>query len=178
MKSQKYFYKGRDFINIRKIAGRMTVIGACIFILILFAYINFASALNWQDKEWMEASCPNTAIGTWKSENPNFPNGKILNIQKNKISIIGNHNSEEKFIHKKSSVQVGGKFIEMVIQPMEQDKNIYLKIRPHLITSTRDQGNKKPITYNCMIKVFQFNSQKHAKFDKYSSWDIYQLKND
>ena len=156
----------------------MTVIGACIFILILFAYINFASALNWQDKEWMEASCPNTAIGTWKSENPNFPNGKILNIQKNKISIIGNHNSEEKFIHKKSSVQVGGKFIEMVIQPMEQDKNIYLKIRPHLITSTRDQGNKKPITYNCMIKVFQFNSQKHAKFDKYSSCDIYQLKND
>ena len=154
----------------------MTMIGACMFMLILFAYINFASALNWQDKEWKEANCPNTAMGTWISENPNFPNGKILNIQKNKISIIGSHNTEEKFIYKKSSIQVGDKFIEMVLQPMEQEKNLYLKIRPHLITSTSGQENKILNSYNCLIKVFQFNSQKHAKFDKYSSWDIYQLK--
>jgi len=165
-------------MKIIKIARRVTVIGACIFFLILFAYINFASALNWKDKEWVEASCPNTAIGTWKSENPNFPNGKILNIQKNKVSIIGNHNSGEKYIHKKGSIQVGGKFIEMVLQPLENEKNIFLKIRPHLITSKSGHENNKPITYNCMNKVFKFDSQKHAKFDKYSSWDIYQLKND
>ena len=29
---------------------------------------------------------------------------------------------------------------------------------------------------HCRIKVFQFNSQAHVKFNKYSSWDIYQLK--
>ncbi len=177
MKRYKYYFKGTDLVKIRKIVGRMTMIGACIFLLILFAYINFASALSWQDKEWKDANCPNTGIGTWISENPNSPNGKILNIQKNKISIIGNHDSEDKIFYKKSSIQVGGKFIEMVLSPMKQEKNIYLKMRPHLITSRSGQGNNKLSTYNCLIKVFQFNSQKHAKFDKYSSWDIYQLKN-
>jgi hypothetical protein len=65
-----------------------------------------------------------------------------------------------------------GNFIEIVLQSTTKEKEIHLKLRPHIVQTYSDSKKRA----HCRIKVFQFNSQAHAKFDKYSSWDIYQLK--
>jgi len=168
MTTQKYFYKGRDFFKLRKTIGRLVITLALAIALLLFAVILPAFALDWNDNEW--AYCPRAVEGTWVSDNPNALNSKTLSIQKNKISMINNDNGEVSFTG--NTFAKKGKFIEIVLQSNTKDKEIYLKLRPHLIQTNSDPESK---TY-CRIKVFQFSSLAHAKFDKYSSWDIYQLK--
>jgi hypothetical protein len=45
MTTQRYFYKGRDFIQLRRIAGQLITI-ACAFIMLLLAYIIPGSLLD------------------------------------------------------------------------------------------------------------------------------------
>ncbi len=168
MTTQKYFYKGRDFLELRKIIGRLAIILTLTMALLLFAIILPAFALDWNDNEW--TNCPRAVEGTWISGNPNSLNSKTLSIQENKVSMIKTHNGEVAFAG--NTFAKKGKFVEMVLQSTTTDKEIHLKLRPHLVQTNSDPVNK---TY-CRIKVFHFNSQAHAKFDKYSSWDIYQLK--
>jgi hypothetical protein len=44
--------------------------------------------------------------------------------------------------------------MKVVLNPVKQEKEIYMKIRPHLITSTSVQKNINLNSYNCLIKVF------------------------
>lgn len=168
MTSQKYFYKGRDFIQLRRVIGRLAMTIACTLVFLLFAVILSAFALDWNDNEW--ASCPRTVEGIWISDNPDFINSKTLSIQKNSISITQNKDGVVSFTG--NTFVEKGKFIEMVLQSITKEKEIHLKLRPHRVQTNSDPENRT----HCRIKVFQFNSQAHAKFDKYSSWDIYQLK--
>ncbi len=168
MTTQKYFYKGREFLELRKVIGRLVITFALAMAFLLFAVILPAFALDWNDNEW--ANCPRAVEGAWISDNPNALNSKTLSIQENKISMIKNHSGEVFFTG--NTFAKKGKFLEMVLQSTTTDKEIHLKLRPHLVQTNSDPENK---TY-CRIKVFQFDSQAHAKFDKYSSWDIYQLK--
>jgi hypothetical protein len=167
MTTQKYFYKGRDFLELRKITGRLAIAFALTIGLLLFAVILPAFALDWNDNEW--ANCPRAVEGTWISENPNSLKSKMLSIQENKISMINYYDGEVSFTG--NTFAKKGKFIEAVLQSTAKDKEIHLKLRPHLVQTNSGPENK---TY-CSIKVFKFNSQAHAKLDKYSSWDIYQL---
>ena len=143
---------------------------ACTLVVLIFTVVLPAFALDWDDNEW--ASCPSTVEGTWLSENPDSINSKTLNIQKNRVSITQNMDGEVSFTG--NIFLEKGNFIEMVLQSTTKEKEIHLKLRPHIVQTYLDPENRA----NCRIKVFQFNSQAHAKYDKYSSWEIYQLKRD
>jgi hypothetical protein len=168
MTSQKYFYKRQDFIQFRLAIKRFAMTIACTLVVLIFMVVLPAFALDWDDNEW--ASCPSTVEGTWLSENPDSINSKTLNIQKNRVSITRNMGGEVSFTG--NIFLEKGNFIEMVLQSTTKEKEIYLKLRPHMVQTYSYPENSA----HCMIKVFQFNSQAHAKFDKYSSWEIYQLK--
>ena len=168
MTSQKSFYKRQDFIQFRLAIGRFAMTIACTFVVLIFTVVLPAFALDWDDNEW--ASCPSTVEGTWLSENPDSINSKTLNIQKNRVCITRNMDGEVSFTG--NIFLEKGNFIEMVLQSTTKEKEIYLKLRPHIVQTYSYPENSA----HCMIKVFQFNSQAHAKFDKYSSWEIYQLK--
>ncbi len=168
MTSQKYFYKGRDFIQLRRVIGRLAMTITCTLVFLLFAVILPAFALDWNDKEW--AGCPNMVEGVWISDEPDPMNSKTLNIQKNRISLTLSRGAKVSFIG--NTFTKNGKFIEMVLEFITREKDIYIKLRPHMVQTISDPENRTV----CRIKAFQFNSKVHAKFDKYSSWDIYQLK--
>ena len=168
MTSQKKFYKRQGFIQFGLVMGRLAMTIACTLVVLIFTVVLPAFALNWDDNEW--ASCPSTVEGTWLSDNPDSINSKTLSIQKNRVSITRNMDGEVSFTG--NTFLEKGNFIEMVLQSTTKENEIYLKLRPHIVQTYSYPGKSA----HCMIKVFQFNSQAHAKFDKYSSWDIYQLK--
>ena len=177
MKSKK---SSLDKKNISKVFSSelcrvLTVIS--IASLILFSLASNVYALSWNDKQWGGAGCPNSGIGKWKSDDSNVDNEKIMLVQKNRVSIITNNNSEKQFLYKKTSLHAKGKFIELSGKLIDGEKQMYIKIRPHLISPTEGARDTNKSSFKCLIKVFQYSSPKDAKFDKYSSWDIYQLKN-
>ena len=53
------------------------------------------------------------------------------------------------------------------------DKNGKLKkvLKESQLTNSKEQKND----YNCLIKVFRYKNEKHAKAEKYSGWNIYRL---
>jgi hypothetical protein len=168
MTSQEYFYKRQNFIQFRLAMGRFAMTIAYTLVVLIFTLVPPALALDWNDNEW--ASCPSTFEGIWLSDNQDSINSKTLNIQKNRVSITQNMDGEVSFTGNRFLEK--GNFIEMVLQSTTKEKEIYLKLRPHIVQTYSDPINR----VHCRIKVFQFNSQAHAKSDKYSSWDIYQLK--
>jgi hypothetical protein len=168
MTSQKYFYTRQGLIQFRLALGRHAITITCALVVLIFTAVLPAFALDWNDNEW--ASCPSTVEGIWLSDNPDSINIKTLNIQKNRVSITQNMDGEVSFTG--NTFLEKGSFIEMTLQSTTKEKEIHLKIRPHIVQTYSDPENKA----HCKIKVFQFDSQAHAKFDKYSSWDIYQLK--
>ena len=95
MTSQKYFYKCRDFIQLRKTIGRLTLTITCTLVFLLFVVILPTFALDWNYDEW--ASCPRTVEGIWISDNSDAMNSKTLNIQKNRVRITQNTGGEVSF---------------------------------------------------------------------------------
>jgi hypothetical protein len=168
MTLQKYFYKRQGFIQLHLAIGRVAMTIVCTLVVLIFTVVLPAFALDWGDIEW--TSCPSTVEGTWLSDNSDSINSKTLNIQKNRVSITQNMDGEVSFTG--NSFLEKENFIEMVLQSTTKEKEIYLKLRPHIVQTYSDTKNRA----QCRIKVFQFNSQAHAKFDKYSSWEIYKFK--
>ena len=70
-----------------------------------------------------------------------------------------------------------GSYVGVKLQPVTKDKTTFLKIRPHLIRSKHATKKMNKTIQNCFIKVFKFESQKNAKYDKYLDWEIYKFKN-
>ena len=140
MISKNNSIKVKNMLSISTTNYGTIVIRVSIFIVTLFAFTNIAIALNWQNKEVKKAGCPETSIGEWKSEILNFHNEKIINIQDNKIVIMGSHNSDEYFIHNKRSIKIGGKSIEFAENVLGGEKEISLKTQHHLITTKIDYG--------------------------------------
>jgi hypothetical protein len=168
MTSQKYFHQRQDLIQSHLAIGQLAMTITCTLVVLIFTNVLPAFALDWDDNEW--ASCPSTLEGTWLSDNPDSINSKTLNIHKNRASITQNMDGEVTFTGN-NFVEIEN-FMTIALESTTKEKEIYLKIRPHIIQTYSDPENRAL----CRIKVFQFNSQAHAKFDKYSSWDIYQLK--
>jgi hypothetical protein len=177
MKSKEYFIINRNILEMFRESHFGILIVITIYIIALFLFASSAYALNWNDKEWRDAGCPQSAIGLWKLDGSDN-NAKTMRIEKGKVAIIAENNFEENFLYEQISLKVGDKFIELFLNPVDHVKKVYLKIRPHLIYPIRrspEYVNKN--SYNCLIKVFQYRSPKKAKFDKYLSWEIYQLNN-
>jgi hypothetical protein len=174
MYTKKYYFKGSDLLKFRSLF--LSLILTFIFSLvgILSVFISSAYALNWSDKEWVQSGCPETALGKWIPDNPDISKFNSLTIKDTRIAQFSQGSLVKQYRVVKNSLQSGIKFIEMELLPTNNETGIenYIKIRPHLV-----QVALKNHT-NCHIKVFNFKSQDHAKYDKYSGWDIYQLKND
>jgi hypothetical protein len=167
MTSQKYFHKRQVLIQSHLAIGQLAMTITCTLVVLIFTIVIPAFALDWDDNEW--ANCPSTLEGTWLSDNQDSINNKTLNIKKNRVSITQNMDGEVTFTGN-SFLEIEN-FIIIALKSTTKEKEIYLKIRPHIVHTYSDPENSAL----CRIKVFQFNSQAHAKFDKYSSWDIYQL---
>jgi hypothetical protein len=177
MKSEEYFIKTRNILKILRGNHLRILIVTTIYLVVLFLFSSSAYALNWNDKEWKDAGCPQSAIGLWKFDGSDNKE-KTMRIEKGKVAIIAGNNIEEKFLYETISLKVGDKFIELFLNSIDHVKKIFLKIRPHLISPIRKSlGDVNKNSYNCLIKVFQYSSPINAKFDKYSSWKIYKLNN-
>ena len=149
MISNKIYIKEKNILDIRGTSYGVIVIRTCIFIITLLAFTDIALALSLQDKEVAVDGCTKTAIGEWKSKKLSFHNEKTINIQDNKIVIMGSHNSDEYFLLNKGSFKVGGKSIEFTVNVLGKEKEIYLKTQPHLITTKIDYGNNIHDFHNC-----------------------------
>ena len=149
MVSKKIYIKEKNILDIRGISYGVIVIRTCIFIITLLAFTSIAFALSLQVKEVAVGGCTKTAIGEWKSEKLNFHNEKTINIQNNRIVIIGSHNSDEYFLRNKRSFKVGGKSIEFTVNVLGGEKEISIKTQPHLITTKIDYGKNIHDFHNC-----------------------------
>ena len=177
MKSKKCFVKSRNILKIFRGSHFGVLIVTPLYTIALFLFTGSAYALNWNDKEWRDAGCPQSAIGLWKLDGSDN-NAKTMRIEKGKVAIIAENNFEENFLYEQISLKVGDKFIELFLNSIDHVNKIYLKIRPHLISPIRKSlGDVNKNSYNCLIKVFKYSSPINAKFDKYSSWKIYKLNN-
>ena len=174
MSTQKYFYKGRDLVKLRN--KILNLIITIIFSLVgIFSFfISPSYSLGWQDEEWLKAGCPKNVTGNWEVHNPATTNLKSMSFGNKEIIYTSKKNETQKIGIINSSFVSKNQFVKIKIQPTNKEKEPIIKIRPHLV---HIDSNGKKQTPNCMIKVFSFNTEKHAKTDRYSKWNIFRLKN-
>lgn len=177
MKSKNYSLNRKNKVRIFCTELCEVLIMVSIFSFSFLSFVGNSFALNWHDKEWKSAGCPNSGIGKWKSDGPNINNDKIMFIERDRVSIISSNKFDEQFLYKKKSLNVNGEFIELFHKSVAGEKQVYIKIRPHLIFSLEGVRDANENQFNCLIKVFQYRSPKDAKFDKYLSWSIFRLIN-
>ena len=172
MSKQKYFYKRRDRVKTRNSVFNL-------FITLIFALVNLLSffvapsySLSWEDEEWLKPGCPKTVSGNWAVDNPANTNLKLLSINNKEVIYISKNNRKRKFRITKSSFVLENRYIEVKLKPLNKGKERVIKIRPHLVHMSPNTQKKDS---NCLIKVFTFKNERHAKRDKYSQWNIFRL---
>lgn len=174
MSQQKYYYKGRDMIKIRNFVFNLfiTLIFSLVGILSFFVTPGFS--LSWKDDEWTKSGCPKAVSGNWTADNPANTNLKLLSINNNKVIYTSQNDQTQQFAIIKSSFILENQYLEMKLKPINNDEELVIKIRPHLVhEDPKDHGKAS----SCLIKVFSFKNEKHAKTDKYFRWNIYRLIN-
>jgi hypothetical protein len=139
---------------------------------LLFFFISPSYSLSWNNEEWLQSGCPKTASGKWVIDRPETTDFKFISINNNEVTYIFKRDKEQKFGIKKSSIISKNKFIKLKIKSINSQKETVLKIRPHLL---RMNFKEKKNHANCLIKVFTYKNERHAKMDKYSGWNIYRL---
>jgi hypothetical protein len=177
LKLKVYLVNNRNIIKIYSKRNLKIFIIISVFSISLLQFATSTYALNWLDKEWKEAGCPKSGIGKWSSDGSNIDNEKIMLIEKKRVSIFSNNKLEGQFLYKNDFLSVKRDFIELFDNSFDGEKQVFIKIRPHLIFTVGNTSDSNENKFKCLIKVFQYSSVQDAKFDKYSRWDIYQLKN-
>ena len=174
MYKQKYFFKGRDLIKVRNFVFNVLITLIFSLVGILSFFVSPGFSLSWQDEEWLKPGCPKTASGNWTANN--LANTKLSSLSINNNQVIYTYQSGEgqKFRIIKSTLDLKNPYMEMELKSFNEEDKFVLKIRPHLV-QTNSKKNKKD--FNCLIKVFRYKNEKHAKAEKYSDWKIYRLKN-
>jgi hypothetical protein len=130
--------------------------------------------LDWDDKNWEAYGCPKNIIGSWVSRDKD----DRLMIEAERL-IFQTSDSGQKFYSYKQNFSVHEKRITEIIlssKNMDDENQVYLKIRPHIAQISLAESLQQDKTASCQIKVFQYENQKDAKLDKYMSWDIYKRK--
>ena len=150
-----------------------------LFIILIFALVNLLSffvapsySLSWEDEEWLKPGCPKTVSGNWAVDNPANTNLKLLSINNKEVIYISKNDRKHKFRITKSSFVLENRYIEVKLKPLNKGKELVIKIRPHLVHMGPNAQKKDS---NCLIKVFTFKNERHAKRDKYSQWNIFRL---
>ena len=172
MPTQKFFYKDSELVKVGNLI--LSLIITLFFSLagICSLFISPSYSLSWQDEEWVKAGCPKNIVGDWLAHNTANTNLKSVSFNNKEITYTSKKNETHKFGIIHSSFISKNQFLKMKIKPLNNKKEEIIKIRPHLV-HINSKGNKK--TSSCMIKVFSFNTEKHAKTDRYSGWNIFRL---
>ena len=131
-----------------------------VLVLIIFLNVKPVSALDWDDSEWINAGCSAGIVGTWIASDLNNVDKKIVSISSHTITITNNKGLEQKFsLNNKPRIEKG-RFVEINMRPLSKEKNrsVYLKIRPHLIKLMKSSDDSSLSTYECLIKIFYYDS--------------------
>ncbi len=170
MSDQKYFYKGRDLIQLRKFLLNILITIIFSLVGILSFFVSTSSALSWKDEEWLNSGCPKSVAGKWISDNPSTAKIKSLSINKDEVTFLSQDDQAQHFRISKSSFVSENQYVEIKLNQNNNEKVI--KIRPHLVHM---ESQKQEKSSTCLIKVFDFKNQSHARTDKYSGWGIFRL---
>ena len=166
MSNKKYFYNRSNYFLDLLLTLLFTPTG------LLFFFISPSYSLGWNDEEWLQSGCPKTASGKWVIDRPENTDLKFISINNNEVTYIFKRDKEQKFGIEKSYIISKNKFIKLKIKPIYSQKETFLKIRPHLLHMN---FKEKKNHVNCLIKVFTYKNERHAKIDKYSGWNIFRL---
>jgi len=145
-----------------------------LFLLISSLCSSPVYSMNWEDPMWKSSGCPATVSGQWVSDNPATSRHQLLSINKKNVAYSFENDESKYFDISEIHDLKGERYISMKLTPVENKdgKATIIKIRPHLVHA-RSKNQKG----YCSIKVFNFETEQHAKTDRYSSWNIYRLKN-
>ena len=145
---------------------------------VIFLNVKPALALDWDDSEWVNAECPSSIIGTWIASDSNNLDKKIVSIGSNIITITNNQGLEQQFSFNNKPRFNKGRFVEINMRPLskEENKSVYLKIRPHLMKLVKNPNDSSLSSYECLIKIFYYDSQQNLNRHQYSDWEFYALR--
>ena len=166
------FLCGGDMVKTRKPGINLIISLVYALVGLLSFFITPSYSLGWQDKEWLKPGCPKTLSGIWTVDNPSNTNLKLLSINNKDFIYFSKNDQKDKFEIIKSSFVLENRYIKLKLKPLNKEKELVIKIRPHLVHMSL-KGQKKDS--NCLIKIFTFKNEQNAKRDKYSEWNIFRL---
>jgi hypothetical protein len=166
MSNKKYFSNRPNYFIDLFVALIFTLAGLLIF------FISPSYSLSWNDEQWLHSGCPKTASGKWVVDTPETTELKFISISNNEVIYIFKNNKARKFEIENSSLISKNKYVQLKLKPVNSPKEIVLKIRPHLLHMNFQKQKNYP---NCLIKVFTYKNERHAKTDRYSGWNIFRL---
>jgi hypothetical protein len=166
MSNKKYFSKRSNYFLDLFLTLLFAVAG------LLFCFISPSYSLGWNDEEWLESGCPKTASGKWIVDSPKTTELKFISINNKEVRYTFKRDKAQKFGIENYSLISKKKYIKLKLKPVNSQKETVLKIRPHLLHMNIKKEKNHP---NCQIKVFTYKSERHAKTDRYSGWNIFRL---
>ena len=166
MYNKIFFYKRHNYF--------LNLLINIFFIIVgfLFFFISPVYSLSWDDEEWLQSGCPKTASGKWVVDSPETTDLRFISINNNEVKYIFKGDREQKFGIENSSLISKNKYIKLKLKPVNSQKETVLKIRPHLLHMN---FQKEKNNTNCLIKVFTYKNERHAKTERYSGWNIFRL---
>jgi hypothetical protein len=166
MSNKKYFSNRPNYFIDLFVTLLFTLVGLLMF------FISPSYSLSWDDEEWIHSGCPKTALGKWVVDTPETTELRFISINNNEVIYIFKSDKARKFGIKNSSLISKNKYVKLKLKPVNSQKEIILKIRPHLLHMNFQKEKNHP---NCLIKVFTYRNERHAKTDRYSGWNIFRL---
>ena len=164
MSNNKYFSKKYNFFLNLFLAILITAAA------LLFCFISPSYSLDWNDEGWLQSGCPKTGSGKWVVDSPENTDLKFITINTYEVKYIFKRDKVQKYRIENSSLISNNKYIKLKL--VKSQKETVLKIRPHLLHMNFQKDKNHP---NCLIKVFTYRNERHAKTDRYSGWNIFQL---
>ncbi len=164
MSNPKYLSKKRNYILGLIITPVFTLAGLLSF------FVSPSYSLGWNDKEWLQSGCPNTASGKWAADTPETTDLRFLSINNSEVTYTSKSDETHKFGIRKSYFISKNQYVK--IKPVNSQNETVLKIRPHLIHMDLQKETNNP---SCLIKVFTYRNERYAKMDRYSGWNIFRL---
>ena len=135
-------------------------------------------SLGWKDKEWVGAGCPENIYGQWIARSKASWGGTTATVSNNLFTLPSKTGGTDSINFEKLSESAIATVLALKTLNLPTRKQVlpFLKIRPHLVTTKGDQGVHTSSQAECLIKVFQYQSQDQIRSNKYAKWNIYQIK--
>jgi hypothetical protein len=166
MSNPNYLSKKRNYIL------DLIITPVFIFAGLLSFFVSPSHSLGWNDKKWLQSGCPETASGKWAADTPETTDLRFLSINNSEVTYTSKNDKTHKFGISKSSYNSINQYVKINLRPLNSQNETVLKIRPHLIRMGFQKETNNP---NCLIKVFTYKNERHAKTDRYSGWNIFRL---